>query len=104
VIFTNISSDTNPELKLQYTFMENFLAKSQGKGEFFLGSDLTAVDFMIFFALEGGIQHGSLTEASYPTLYKYTRKMQEREAYIRAGERVTEASGEKFVPFSEAKM
>jgi len=76
----------------------------QAKGEFFLGSDLSAADFMIVFLLEGGMQHGSLNEASYPKLYTYVRRMQEREAYKRAGERVTKASGEKFVPFSEARM
>lgn len=101
----NIESGfTNPELKVQYTFMEDFITKSQDKGEFFLGSDLTAVDFMVFFALEGGIQHGSLNEGSYPKLYNYVRRMQKREAYERAGEKVTKASGEKFVPFSEARM
>ena len=84
--------------------MEDFLTKSQDKGEFFLGSSLTAVDFMIFFALEGALQHGSLNETNYPKLYHYVRRMQEREAYKRAGEKVTEASGEKFVPFSEARM
>jgi glutathione S-transferase len=95
---------TNPELKVQYTFIEDFLAKAQDKGDFFLGSDLTAVDFMIFFALEGGIQHGSLSESTYPKLYNYVRRMQEREAYQRAGEKVTKASGEEFVPFSEAQF
>lgn len=95
---------TNPELKVQYTFLENHLAEMQAKGEFFLGSDLSAADFMIVFLLEGGMQHGSLNEASYPKLYTYVRRMQEREAYKRAGERVTKASGEKFVPFSEARM
>ncbi|KAF2683775.1 glutathione transferase [Lentithecium fluviatile CBS 122367] len=95
---------TNPELKVQYTFMEDFLTKSQEKGEFFLGSDLSAVDFMMFFVLEGGVQHGSLTEESYPKLYNYVRRMQDRKAYQRAGDRVTKASGEKFVPFSEARM
>jgi glutathione S-transferase len=84
--------------------MEDFLVKSQAKGEFFLGSDLTAADFMMFFALEAGIQHGSLNEESYPTLYNYVRRMQERAAYQQAGEKVTKASGEKFVPFSESRM
>jgi glutathione S-transferase len=96
--------DTNDELKVQYSFMEEFLAKSQEKGEFFLGSNLTPVDFMMFFVLEAGVQHGSLNEQSWPRLFKYVRRMQARDAYQRGGERVAKASGEEFVPFSEAKM
>jgi glutathione S-transferase len=84
--------------------MEDFLTKSEEKGEFFLGSDLTAVDFMMFFALEAGVKHGSVNEKSYLKLFSYVKRIQARDAYQRGGAKVTEASGEKYVPFSEANL
>lgn len=95
---------TNVELKTHFSFLEDMLAKSPGQGDFFCGSHLSGADCMMIFVLEGGIQHKSLDESTYPRLYSYVRRIQDREAYKRAGERVTEASGEKFVPFSEAVM
>ena len=97
-------SYTSPELKTQYTFLEDQLKTSPNNGDFLCGPNLTAADIMMSFVLEGGIQHTSLNETDYPKVYNYIRKLQAREAYIRAGDKVTEASGEKFVPFSEAKM
>lgn len=95
---------TNAEMKTQFTFLEDFLEKSPSKGEFFCGTSLTGADIMMAWNLEGAIQGSTLNENNYPKLYKYVRSMQGREAYKRAGDRVSEASGEKFVPFSEAKF
>lgn len=55
------------------------------------------------FALEGATQRVPLSESSFPKLYAYMRRMQQRDAYKRAAKRVSEASGDEYVPFSDLK-
>ncbi|PSN74179.1 glutathione transferase [Corynespora cassiicola Philippines] len=98
------SSYINPEVHLHLKFLEGYLAASPNNGEFFCGSDLTGADIQMIFALEAAIAHGTLTESAYPKLYSYVRRIQARDGYKRAGERVTEASGEPYVPFSEQSL
>lgn len=98
------SSFVDPEIKNHFDFLEDYLMSSPSKGEFFCGSSITAADIMIHFGLEGGCQRVPLSETSYPNLYKYMRRLQERDAYKRAGKKVEEASKEKYVPFSETKL
>lgn len=94
------ASYTNPEIEMHLKFLEDMLGKSPA-GEFFCGATVTGADIMLNFVLEGAIQNKSLTETAYPRLYKYVRNCQSLETYKKAGDRVTEASGEKYVPFSE---
>jgi glutathione S-transferase len=98
------SSFVDKELKTHLTFLEDYLTKSPNGGEFFCGAELTGADFMMFFVLEGAVQRAPLNETSYPKLYAYVRRMQARDAYRRALQRATEASGEEAVPFSDIKM
>ena len=97
-------SFTDPELKSHFDFLEDYLVKSPSKGEFFCSNSLTGADIMIHFGLEGACQRVPLSETSYPKLYEYMRRLQKREGYLRAAKRVEEVSGEKFVPFSDAKL
>lgn len=97
-------SFTNPELETNLTFLEDYLSKSPNDGQFFCGTNLSGADIMMTFALEGAVKRAPMNETSYPKLYSYVRRMQARDAYKRAGERVTEASGEKYIPFSDLDM
>lgn len=90
------------EVNLNLHFLEDQLATSPNNGEFFCG-ELTGADVMMFFALEAAM-HKGLTESSHPKLYAYVRRIQARRAYQRAGTKASEASGEAFVPFSEAEI
>lgn len=56
------------------------------------------------FALEGATQRVPLSETSYPKLYEYMRRMQKREAAVRAAKRVSEANGSEYVAFSDLKL
>ncbi|KAH7080956.1 glutathione S-transferas-like protein [Paraphoma chrysanthemicola] len=94
-------SFTNPELKKHCDFLEDILSKSAG--EFFCGQNFSGADIMMHFALEGATQRVPLSETSYPKLYDYMRRMQKRDAYQRASKRVSEASGEEYVAFSDLK-
>ncbi|KAF2642163.1 glutathione transferase [Massarina eburnea CBS 473.64] len=95
------ASYLNAEIKLNLTFLEERLGKAPA-GTFIVGDTVTGADIMLLIVLEGAIQKKSLTESAYPKLYKYVRHIQSLDTYKKAGDRVTEASGEKFVPFSEA--
>ncbi|KAF2123456.1 glutathione transferase [Dothidotthia symphoricarpi CBS 119687] len=92
---------TNPELKSHCEFLENYLATPPSNGEFFCGDSLTGADIMLHFALEGATKRVPLSETSYPKLYTYMRKLQQRDAYKRAGERVEKESGVPYVPYSD---
>src|SRR5690242_7283837 len=95
------ASYTNPELTNHLDFLETYLKESPSQGAFFCSDALTGADIMIHFALEGAVKTKACTETTYPTLYKYVRRLQESDSYVRAGQSVEKASGEKFVPFSE---
>lgn len=95
------SSFVNPELKKHCNFLEDYLAQSSG--EFFAGNILTGADIMIHFALEAGTKRVPLSQTSYPKLYEYMRRLQKRDAYERAAKRVSEASGEAYMPYSDLK-
>jgi glutathione S-transferase len=92
----------NPELDKHCTFLENYLVESSG--EFFCGKNFTGADVMIHYALEGATQRVPLSETSYPKLYEYMRRLQQRDAYKRAAQRAEEASGKKYVPYSDLKI
>lgn len=98
------NSFTKPNLKDHMTFLEDYLKQSPNGGEFFCGSNLSAADIMIIFALEGCTNMVPLNETNYPTLYSWVRRMQARDAYKRAGDKVTELTGEKYVPMSDMKL
>ncbi|KAI4632663.1 hypothetical protein J4E80_000020 [Alternaria sp. BMP 0032] len=98
------SGFVDPELKTHFDFLEDYLVNSPSKGEFFCSDKLTAADIMIHFGLEGATQRLPLSETSYPKLYEYMRRLQKSDGYVRAAKRVEEASGEKYVPFSDAKL
>lgn len=97
------SAMVNPELKNHFDFLENYLITSPSNGEFFCGQTITGADIMLHFGLEGGTKRVPLSETSYPKLYEYMRRLQGRDAYKRAADRVSEASGEKYVPYSDFK-
>lgn len=94
---------TLAELKLNLDYLEALLAESPDN-EFLCGPNLTGADFMMIFVLEAAVLFKTLNETSYPKLYSYVRRIQSRDAYKRAGEKVSEASGVKYVPFSETKL
>ncbi|KAF9734500.1 hypothetical protein PMIN02_010982 [Paraphaeosphaeria minitans] len=94
---------TLAELKLNLSYLEALLAECPDD-EFLCGAKLTGADFMMIFVLEAAVLFKTLNDTSYPRLYSYVRRMQSREAYRRAGDKVSEASGVKYVPFSETKL
>jgi hypothetical protein len=56
------------------------------------------------FGLEAATQRVPLSETSYPKLYEYMRRMQKREAAVRAAKRVSEANGSEYTSFADLKL
>jgi glutathione S-transferase len=97
------SSYIDRELRTHMDFLEGYLAEVPAGGDFFCGSTLSGADFQMIFPLEGAFRRVPLTEANYPKLHNYVRRMQGRDAYKKAAQRASEAAGEEYVPFSDMK-
>jgi glutathione S-transferase len=90
----------NHNYESHFSFLESELASYQPKPPpsepspyFFCGLKLSAADFMMAFPLEAAQQIAGLTEAKYPLLTDYVRRVQGREAYKRAIERIIKETG-----------
>ncbi|KAE9369269.1 glutathione S-transferase [Stipitochalara longipes BDJ] len=70
---------------------------SPKEGPFVCGPKLTAVDFMMAFPLEAAQQIAGLNQEKYPLLTDYLKRVQSREAYQRAIERIIKETG-KYDP------
>ncbi|KAF2816095.1 glutathione transferase [Mytilinidion resinicola] len=93
-----------PQIKGHLAFLEEQLATAPNGGGFFCGNSLTGADIMMIFGLEGAMQRVPITEQSHPNVYHWIIRMQQRDANKRAAEKVTEATGEPYVPISKAKF
>jgi len=93
-----------PNFKTHLAFLEEQLATAPSGGDFLCGNGLTGADILMVFPMEAAIQGVPLTEQSHPKLYSWVRRMQAREAYKKAAERVSAASGEPYVPVSDVKF
>ncbi|KAF2266437.1 hypothetical protein CC78DRAFT_614957 [Lojkania enalia] len=92
-------SFVNPGIVNNLAFLEDYLATSPDNGEFFCGN-LSGADFMMIFALEAAMTRQPLNDGTnYPKLYNYVKKIQARDAYNRAGDRITEVTGERHMIF-----
>ena len=84
----------NKNFAMHLEFLEDQL-KTSG-GDWFCGTQMTGADILMAFPLEAGEKRAGITEAKYPHLWKYTRRVHEREAFKRAVQKVEEATGDKF--------
>jgi glutathione S-transferase len=63
------------------------------EGPFVSGPKLTASDFMMGFPLEAAQQISGLTKTKYPLLTDYIKRIQGREAYQKAIQRIIKETG-----------
>lgn len=80
-----------PTFKKRFDFLEAEL-KRQGT-KYITGDDLATADIMMVFVLELCVAKARLTEKSWPLIMLYLRRLQSREAYRRAGERIEKEFG-----------
>jgi glutathione S-transferase len=67
--------------KTHYTFLEDQLEGSLGRGQFLCGKDLTAADILMSFPLEASQPRSGMSQGDFPPLWD---RLHQREAYKRS--------------------
>ena len=80
-----------PNLKNNYEFLESQLATSGG--DFLCGTELTGADILVSFPLTAGKSRLGLSQEQYPKLWAFIGRLESREAYKRAVQKVVEVEG-----------
>jgi len=83
----------NPNFKTHLDFLEGQLASSPHGGEYLCGREVTGADIMMSFPLEASKGRAGLTEEKYPRLWAYVEKLEAREAYKRAVQKIVDVEG-----------
>jgi glutathione S-transferase len=81
-----------PAFTKRFDFLEADLARQGTK--YLTGDELATSDIMMVFVLELCVAKAGLTEKKWPLIMEYLRKLQAREAYKSAGERVEREFGD----------
>ena len=84
----------NGEFVTNFAFLESLLSSSPSNGRYFCGRELTAVDILLQFPLEGAVAGGLLSKEKYPKLTAFVDANQKREAYKKGVQRVIDETGE----------
>ncbi|MCJ1248246.1 hypothetical protein MMC30_005463 [Trapelia coarctata] len=83
----------SPNFKTHLDFLESQLATSPHDGEYLCGREITGADIMMSFPLEASKGLAGLTQEKYPRLWVYVEKLEARDAYKRAVQRIIDAEG-----------
>jgi glutathione S-transferase len=81
-----------PTFKKRFDFLEAELTKQ--KTNYITGDELATADIMMVFVLELCVAKAGLSEKNWPATMQYLRRLQAREAYRMAGERIENEYGE----------
>ena len=82
-----------PNFKTHLEFLESQLATSPHDGEYLCGRDLTGADIMMSLPLEASKGRAGLTQEKYPQLWAYVERLESREAYKRAVQKIIDVDG-----------
>ena len=83
-----------PNLNTAFSFLESQIASSPGGGEYLCGKELTGADILMSFPLDAARGRAGLDKDKYPKLWAYVERLQERDAYKRAVQKIIEVEGE----------
>ncbi|KAI9709099.1 MAG: hypothetical protein M1820_003545 [Bogoriella megaspora] len=83
-------------VKANFDFLEQQLETSPSGGEFLCGKELTGADILMIFPLEAAHGAGLFNSETHPKLVAYVKRLQEREASLKAEKRIEETTGEKY--------
>lgn len=82
-----------PNMATHFGFLESQIESSPDEGQYLCGKELTGADILMSFPLEAAKGRAGLKQAKYPKLWAYVERLQEREAYKRAVQKVIEVEG-----------
>jgi glutathione S-transferase len=80
-----------PTFKKRYDFLEAELARRGTK--YITGDELATADIMMVFVLELCVAKAGLNEQGWPMVMGYLRRLQARDAYRMAGDRIEKEFG-----------
>lgn len=87
-----------PNLKANFEFLESQLTSSPNGGKYLCGDSLTGADILMSFPLEAAKGRAGLTPDKYPKLCDYVERLQARDAFKRAVQKIIDIEGE-YNPF-----
>ncbi|KAI9880239.1 MAG: hypothetical protein M1830_004583 [Pleopsidium flavum] len=83
-----------PNFKTNFSFLESQLASSPNSGEYLCGKELTGADILMSFPLGAARERAGLSVDKYPKLCAYIDRLQARDAYKRAVQKIIDVEGE----------
>ena len=87
------SSFLTPNFKTHLDFLESQIATSPNGGSYLCGGDLTGADILMSFPLGAARGRAGLTQEKYPKLWAYLERLETRDAYKRAVQKIIEIEG-----------
>ena len=82
-----------PNFETHFEFLESQIATSPHNGDFLCGKDLTGADVLMSFPLGAARGRAGLTQEKYPKLWAYIDRLESREAFKRAVQKIIEVDG-----------
>ncbi|KAI9810106.1 MAG: hypothetical protein M1827_006717 [Pycnora praestabilis] len=82
-----------PNFKTNFTFLESQIATSPDGGEFLCGKGLTGADIIMSFPLIAARGRAGLTPELYPKLCAYMDRLEKRDAYQKAIQKIVDVEG-----------
>ena len=82
-----------PNFTTHFRFLEDQIATSPQNGEFLCGKDLTGADILMIFPLGASKERAGLTQEKYPKLWAYIDRIESREAFKKAIQKIIEVEG-----------
>ena len=82
-----------PTFTTHWLFLESQMATSPNSGEFLCGKDLTGADILMSFPIGAARSRAGLTQEKYPKLWAYVNRIESRDAFKRAVQKIIEVEG-----------
>ena len=82
-----------PNIKNNFSFLESQIASSPDGGQYLCGTELTGADIMLSFPLVNARGQAGFTKEKYPKLWAWTERLEAKEAYKKAIQKVIDIEG-----------
>ena len=83
----------HPNLETHFAFLEAQIASSPNSGQFLCGKELTGADILMSFPLAAAKGRSNFSKEKHPKLWEYVEKLQEREGYKKAIQKIVDVDG-----------
>lgn len=88
------SAFLQPNFDNHFKFVESQISSSPDSGQFLCGPELSGADVLMVFPLEAAIGRAGLTKEKYPKTVAYVERLQQRDAYKKAVQKIIDETGE----------